>query len=38
MFTVNPLTNDRSEISIEAVYGLGQPVVSGELTPINIYC
>jgi pyruvate,water dikinase len=33
MFTVNPLTNDRSEISIEAAYGLGQPVVSGELTP-----
>ena len=33
MFTVNPLTNDKSEISIEAAYGLGQPVVSGELTP-----
>jgi pyruvate,water dikinase len=33
MFTVNPLTNERSEISIEAAYGLGQPVVSGELTP-----
>ena len=33
MFTVNPLTNNLSEISIEAAYGLGQPVVSGELTP-----
>lgn len=33
MFTVNPLTNNRAEISIEAAYGLGQPVVSGELNP-----
>ncbi len=33
MFTVNPLTNSREEISIEAAFGLGQPVVSGELTP-----
>jgi pyruvate,water dikinase len=33
MFTANPLTNDREEVSIEAAYGLGQPVVSGELTP-----
>ena len=33
MFTVNPMTNDRQEVSIEAAYGLGQPVVSGELTP-----
>ncbi len=33
MFTVNPLTNDMSEISIEAAYGLGQPIVSGEVTP-----
>ncbi len=33
MFTVNPLTNNRDEISIEAAFGLGQPVVSGELTP-----
>lgn len=33
MFTVNPLTNNRNEISVEAAYGLGQPVVSGELTP-----
>ncbi len=33
MFTVNPLTNNRDEISIEAAFGLGQPVVSGEVTP-----
>ncbi len=33
MFTVNPLSNDEGEVSIEAAYGLGQPVVSGELTP-----
>ena len=33
MFTVNPLTNNREEISIEAAWGLGQPVVSGEVTP-----
>ena len=33
MFTVNPLTNNRDEISVEAAYGLGQTVVSGELTP-----
>ena len=33
MFTANPLTNNSDEISIEAAYGLGQTVVSGELTP-----
>ncbi len=33
MFTVNPLTNNRGEVSIEGAYGLGQPVVSGEVTP-----
>jgi len=33
MFTVNPVTNNTDEVSIEAAYGLGQPVVSGELTP-----
>src|SRR3989304_4439120 len=33
MFTVNPLTNNRDEISVEAAYGLGQPIVSGESTP-----
>lgn len=33
MFTVNPITNSRDEVSIEAAFGLGQPIVSGELTP-----
>lgn len=33
MFTVNPLTNNKEEVSIEAAFGLGQPVVSGEVTP-----
>ena len=33
MFTVNPVTNNRGEVSVEAAFGLGQPVVSGELTP-----
>ena len=33
MFTVNPLTTNSSEISIEAAFGLGQPIVSGEVTP-----
>jgi pyruvate,water dikinase len=33
MFTVNPLTNNDEEVSIEAAFGLGQPVVSGEVTP-----
>lgn len=33
MFTVNPMTNNRDEISIEAAWGLGQPVVSGEVIP-----
>ena len=33
MFTVEPLTNDRSKIIIEAVYGLGEAIVSGEVTP-----
>ncbi len=33
MFTVNPLTNNQKEVSIEAGFGLGQPIVSGEITP-----
>lgn len=33
MFTLNPLTNNTEVVSIEAAFGLGQPVVSGELTP-----
>jgi len=33
MFTVEPLTNDRGKIFIEAVYGLGEAIVSGDVTP-----
>jgi len=33
VFTVNPITNNRDEVSVEAAYGLGQPIVSGEVTP-----
>ena len=33
MFTINPVTNNREEVSVEAAYGLGQPIVSGEITP-----
>ncbi len=33
MFSVNPATNDTSEITIEAVYGLGETIVSGSVNP-----
>ncbi|MHB8840829.1 MAG: phosphoenolpyruvate synthase [Candidatus Aquicultor sp.] len=33
MFTVEPLTNDRDKLEIEAIYGLGEAIVSGEVTP-----
>jgi pyruvate,water dikinase len=33
MFTLNPVTGDRSQLLIEAVYGLGEAVVSGVVTP-----
>jgi len=33
MFTVSPLTGDRSRIVVEASYGLGLGVVGGEVTP-----
>ncbi len=33
MFTLNPLSNNEKEISIEAVFGLGDAIVSGQLTP-----
>lgn len=32
-FTVSPSTGDRSVVAINASYGLGQSVVSGEVTP-----
>ena len=33
MFTLEPVSGDRSKITIEAVFGLGEAIVSGELTP-----
>jgi len=33
MFTVEPVTSDKHKIAIEAVYGLGEAIVSGEVTP-----
>jgi phosphoenolpyruvate synthase/pyruvate phosphate dikinase len=33
LFTLDPLTGDPSQITIESTFGLGAPLVSGELTP-----
>jgi len=33
MLTIDPVSGDRSQISIEGAFGLGSPVVGGELTP-----
>ncbi|MBI5947108.1 MAG: phosphoenolpyruvate synthase [Chloroflexi bacterium] len=33
MFTVEPVHSDASKITIEAVYGLGEGIVSGEISP-----
>lgn len=33
MFTVEPISSDRSKILIEAIKGLGEAVVSGDVTP-----
>lgn len=33
MFTAEPVTSDRSKVTIEAVWGLGEGIVSGELSP-----
>jgi pyruvate,water dikinase len=33
MFTLEPVTSDKSKIAIEAVYGLGETIVSGYVTP-----
>jgi pyruvate,water dikinase len=34
-FTLNPSNGDRSQVAIDANWGLGEPVVSGEVTPDN---
>jgi phosphoenolpyruvate synthase/pyruvate phosphate dikinase len=33
MLTIDPVTGDRSQITIEGAHGLGAPLVGGELTP-----
>ncbi len=33
MFTVDPSANDSGELLIEAIFGLGEPLVSGQLSP-----
>lgn len=33
MFTINPVTNDKNIIVIEAVWGLGETIVQGQITP-----
>lgn len=33
LFTANPTTGDRAELLINASYGLGEAIVSGEVTP-----
>ena len=34
-FTLNPSNGDRSQVAIDASWGLGEAVVSGEVTPDN---
>jgi pyruvate,water dikinase len=33
LFTIEPLSNDTTKIFMEAIYGLGELIVSGEVTP-----
>lgn len=33
MFTIDPITNDKSKVVIEAIYGLGELIVQGAVTP-----
>ncbi len=33
MFTAEPTTSDRGKVLVEAIYGLGEGIVSGEITP-----
>ena len=35
LFTVDPVARRRDQMVVEAVFGLGEPAVSGELTPDN---
>lgn len=38
MFTLDPLTGDRSKIQIETCWGLGEGVVKGDVTPSQFLC
>lgn len=38
LFTANPVNNDRSEIQLNASYGLGEAVVSGKVTADSFIC
>lgn len=33
MFTIDPVTNDKNKITIEAIFGLGELIVQGAVTP-----
>ena len=33
MFTVDPVTNDKKKVIIEAIFGLGELIVGGQVTP-----
>ncbi|KKU44675.1 MAG: Phosphoenolpyruvate synthase [Microgenomates group bacterium GW2011_GWA2_46_7] len=33
MFTINPVTNDKRKIIVEAIWGLGEKIVQGAITP-----
>lgn len=33
MFTIDPVTNDKSKVVIEAIFGLGEMIVQGQVTP-----
>ena len=33
MFTIDPVTNDKTKVVIEAIYGLGEMIVQGKVTP-----
>lgn len=33
MFTIDPVTNDKSKVVIEAIYGLGEMIVQGAVNP-----
>lgn len=33
MFTIDPVSNDKTKIIIEAIYGLAEPISRGEITP-----